>query len=230
MLFVAILALGLAVRFYRIDYQSFWNDEVLTVFNTNLPLAQVIINPNDINILPLYYLTIYPFLKFGNAEFWLRFPSAFVGVLSLALFFFILKKWLGEKIALVGAFLFSLSPFHVWYSQEARPYALLVFLGLLAMWLFQKVESQPDRPGPLVALVLVTVSTLYCHTVAIPFVGMIGLFLLVGAWNSKRKTWFGAVVGIALLSLPAFYRLLIIPPVGSANTYQEFNPLSLAYT
>ncbi|RMF57078.1 MAG: hypothetical protein D6743_19420, partial [Calditrichaeota bacterium] len=71
---------------------------------------------------------------------------------------------------------------------------------------------------------------LYCHTVAIPFVGMIGLFLLVGAWNSKRKTWFGAVAGIALLSLPALYRLLIIPPVGSANTYQEFNPLSLAYT
>ena len=44
----------------------------------------------------------------------------------------LLVRAFGEstRVAILSAALLALNPLHLWYSQEARPYALLVCLGI----------------------------------------------------------------------------------------------------
>lgn len=83
---------------------------------------------------PLYYLLLRPWLALaGGSEFALRFPSAMAGVVTVALMLRVGRRWLGASAGRWAALLLALNPFHVWYSQEARMYALLGLLSLAAL-------------------------------------------------------------------------------------------------
>ena len=77
----------------------------------------------------------------GTTEYALRFPSALLGLLALPLVFVWGRRLFGLSIALLATLLMALNPYHLWYSQEAKMYALLVVVAMLAMWAFvQAIE------------------------------------------------------------------------------------------
>src|SRR5688572_8318368 len=53
-----IIALGFALRAYRLNFQSLWMDELLTYLNSSDAFTTVLLNSQDVNIPPLYYLII----------------------------------------------------------------------------------------------------------------------------------------------------------------------------
>ncbi|MCA9998349.1 MAG: glycosyltransferase family 39 protein [Anaerolineales bacterium] len=83
LLFVLLLALGL--RFYRLDAQSFWNDEGNSVRLSERTIPLIIEGTaSDIHP-PLYYLLLRGWRELlGETEFGLRSLSAFAGVLTVA--------------------------------------------------------------------------------------------------------------------------------------------------
>ena len=101
------------------------------------------------------------------------------------------------------AALVTFSPFMVWYSQEARGYALLAFLGALSFLFFLHVLSEP-RARWLAGWAIFSVLAIATHYYAVPFVAMEAAWLLVslraarGALAAVAAT---AVAGIALLPL-----------------------------
>jgi hypothetical protein len=83
---------------------------------------------------PLYYYVVDAWTGLaGRTEWALRFPSVFFSVLAVALAW-ALARWLfGSRLAgLAAGLLIALAPLHVYYAQEARMYAQLTFLGMLA--------------------------------------------------------------------------------------------------
>ncbi len=68
---------------------------------------------------------------FGDSETALRLLSVVAGALTVPLVVLLVRA-LGEstRVAILSAALLALNPLHLWYSQEARPYALLVCLGI----------------------------------------------------------------------------------------------------
>jgi 4-amino-4-deoxy-L-arabinose transferase-like glycosyltransferase len=145
---IGILLLAALVRLWGLGVQSLWLDEAFSHLFATLPLRvawQAIIV--DAVHPPLYYLLLRPWLALaGGSEFALRFPSAVAGVLSVALVLQAGRRWLGVSAGWWAALLLALNPFHVWYSQEARMYALLGLLalaGLLAFW--QALHDQRPR-------------------------------------------------------------------------------------
>src|SRR5205823_8653991 len=119
---------------------------------------------------PLYYAVVHFFLTLGTSEIVLRLPSVLFGTASLALMFIVVTPLLGNRVALVSAGLLAISPFHVWYSQEARPYSLFLFLSLLSLALLQRIIDRPDSWPLRIGFILSAAATFYCHTLGLPFI------------------------------------------------------------
>ncbi len=131
---VILVLLALTVRFYRIEAQSFWNDEGTSVALALRDLQAITRGAaNDIHP-PLYYYLLHIWMRlFGSSELAVRSMSALLGTALIALTFAIGQMAGGKTVGWIAALLAALSPFQVYYSQEARMYILTAFLGAVSV-------------------------------------------------------------------------------------------------
>ena len=249
---IALVVIGGALRAYRLGAQSFWNDEVVSWISAQGSAWHVITQREEnSNILPLYYLVAaasLPLRTLIGVESALRLPSVLVGTLSIPLLFTVVRTWLDARVALLAAAVMTISPFHVWYSQEARPYALLLFLSLVALACVQRALAQPGRWEWKAATAVAAAATFYCHTVGVAFVGFLVVYVTlatrvpqpVAAGNGgadarpsqsghARRKWVVAFLFMIALCLPGVYRLATYPPTVSADSARSLSPLQFGY-
>lgn len=81
---------------------------------------------------PGYFVLAWLAAKLGEPTLTIRLPSLLVGVATVPALYWVGLRAIGERAALIGAALFALSPFAVFYAVEARPYALMTLLVVLA--------------------------------------------------------------------------------------------------
>ena len=227
---VLITALGAFLRVYRLDHQSFWMDEVLTILSSHASFARILFDPPvDPNVPPLYYLLVRALKGLGDGETALRFPSVLAGVLSIPIMYSVAARWLAHS-GLLAAFLLAVSPLHVWYSQEARPYALLILLALLAVRFLQLSLASPRSLRSKIGFVVSSVAAFYVHTVAVAFIAAFAFYVLLVVPRPERRSWLATFAAVALMSVPGVYLLLRVPPTVSANPFYLFSPSHVAYT
>jgi len=140
------LAVAFALRVYALGAQSLWNDEGNSVALASLSLEAIANSAaRDIHP-PLYYFLLHFWvLLAGQTEFAVRFLSVIAGVLVVALVFRIAYSVFGEEVAIIAAFLVALSPFQVYYSQEARMYIWVTLwsaVSVLAMAVMLKISDE----------------------------------------------------------------------------------------
>lgn len=88
---------------------------------------------------PVYtYLTIASFLAFGVNDFAVRFPSSLSGILLILVFYFFVRDFIGQKIALLATFLLSINPTLIMFSRAAYDSNLSLFFTICCFWLFWK--------------------------------------------------------------------------------------------
>ena len=92
---------------------------------------------------PVYtYLTPIPILIFGNTIFAARFTSAFFGVLTVILTYFLVyhlcKPRYREKISLIAALVVAVSPWSIHFSRRVVEGNLGIFFFLLSLFLLLK--------------------------------------------------------------------------------------------
>jgi 4-amino-4-deoxy-L-arabinose transferase-like glycosyltransferase len=145
----ALTMAAAALRFSTLDLQSFWHDEAVTVgrvLDTNLftTLDRV---PGSEATPPLYYAVAWLWTKlFGSGEVGIRSLSALAGTATVPAAWWAGRALIGRAAGLGAAALVAVSPYMVWYSQEARAYALLVLLSALSLALFGEVlRRREDR-------------------------------------------------------------------------------------
>ncbi len=139
---IAIILLATFLRLHLLDAQSFWNDEGNTARLSERSIALIIEGTaSDIHP-PLYYILLRGWRELvGESEFALRAFSAFVGVLTIPVV--IALGWMiaGKRpylVALIAGLATTVNPALIYYSQEARMYALLGFLATLSTLLLVK--------------------------------------------------------------------------------------------
>ena len=81
---------------------------------------------------------------FGLGEAGVRSLSLIAGAATVPVAYLAGRELSGVRAGLVAAALVAVSPFLVFYSQEARAYALLTLLGALSFWLFARALRRPD--------------------------------------------------------------------------------------
>ena len=142
----ALTALAAVVRFAFLGHQSFWFDEAVTVELVRKSLLGMLkALPNTESTPPLYYVLAWGWAKvFGTGEVGLRSLSALLGTATVPVVFFIGRLYGSSRAGLLGAALVACSPLLVWYSQEARAYALLGLLSALSVLAFEGARRRPS--------------------------------------------------------------------------------------
>ncbi|HLF27861.1 MAG TPA: glycosyltransferase family 39 protein [Anaerolineae bacterium] len=150
---------------------------------------------------PFYYLSLWAWTQAtGQSEYALRFWSVLAGVLSVPLIYAWLRRLVDRGTGLLAALLLTLSAFHIYYSQDARMYALIGTLALLSLICLDRILKDGRRRW-WIGWGVVTLIGLSTHY----FMGLINavetVFLLV-TWRHNRralKPWLAIHFGVAAL-------------------------------
>jgi mannosyltransferase len=220
---LVLVLLAFALRVHRLEVQSLWYDEAVTAQVASRGVAELTRwTAEDIQP-PLYYYAMSAWTRLqGRREWTLRFPSAFAGVLTVPALWALAQRLFGRGLdgriaALAAALLAAISPLYVYYSQEARMYAQLTLLGVLAGYaLLRAMAAQQSRAEILwwAGFVTCAVAMLYTHYFGVFLLLAYGLWFLI-AWapeaaraRIKKKTWrrlsfaVGSALVIGVLYLP----------------------------
>ena len=207
---IAILFLGAFLRFYKLDFQSVWLDEIHTLneANPNLSFSEVY---NSIMVCeqmpPLYFYSVYFLFKiFGFTPFVVRFYSAIIGVISLYAIYALGKELTDKKTGMIASLLLSLNIFHLYYSQEARPYGFLTLFTILAFYRLIKYIKSPNLKNSILYGLfagLMLLSHFFGLFVLLAQAFIILVFLILSE-KKKRTTFFVSSAISAIVALVLF--------------------------
>jgi mannosyltransferase len=144
---VAIVLVGAALRFATLATQSLWADEGFTAKIAGASLSSAASQvPHTESTPPLYYALAWLWAHlFGTSAYALRSLSALFGTATVWAVYWAATALSTRRVALVAALITAVSPIMVWYSQEARSYALMVLLTVLALGFFVRALAEPRR-------------------------------------------------------------------------------------
>jgi 4-amino-4-deoxy-L-arabinose transferase-like glycosyltransferase len=159
-----ITLLAAVLRFYKLGEWSFWIDEIYTMGRAQAhysSLEAVLRNmPPNRNWVPIStMLTAGALNLLGTSEWSARLVSAVIGVISIPVLYYPVKRLFSPGVGMAAALLLAVSPWHIYWSQNARFYTSLMLLYSLALFAFF-VGLERDRPGYL----LLSIVLLYLAT------------------------------------------------------------------
>ena len=214
-----ILLLGLSLRLISLD-QSLWLDEAINVIATqNFSLLGMITDYAKADFHPPgYFIMLWIWTKiFGIGEIFVRIPSVVFGVLTIYVVYLLGQRIHSKTLGIFSAFLLTISPLHIYYSQEARMYslaALAVSINILLLIKLIKGEN-----FNLIFLIISNVLVLASDYVAYFIFPAQFIFLLM-IKQKIIKTWMTAL-SMAILTgiwwIPTFLNQLDVGAVASAN-------------
>ena len=237
-LLLTIVLGGAILRFVNIGLESFWYDEIHSLMkalnhpnqNTGLQIllpATDFFNqylawqPLDVSSLvemsrqdftpPLYYATLNVWIDwFGTSELAVRSLSALCSLLLPIPIYVLGRSQGGHQLGLWAALVTALSPFQIYYGQEARVYsmaALMAAVCSLCVWRFL-FGAKPVASGLLYSIcAIVGVFSHYAFLFLLPFHGGWALFEM---WRRpQRRHWMVVVPIVSMgLALTAWYPVL----------------------
>jgi len=125
----AIMLLGGALRLYRVDALSLWVDEGLTVLFARLPWPTLLGFGPVYSLHPPLYFALVKLLSLICPELMAgRLLSVAAATLTLPVLYLLGARLAGPRAGTLAALVLALSPLHIWYAREARPYALVALL------------------------------------------------------------------------------------------------------
>lgn len=216
---IAILVLATAFRLPFLARTSLWYDEAVSWSQSRGSLNHLFASVAADNYPPLHNFLLWLAIPvMGDSEWALRLPSVIVGVLAVWLLYLLGKEIFDKPTGLLAAFLLCISPFHIWFSTEARMYAVFATMGigfLLCLTRSLKTRSHPALAGTAIFGTLFLYSHIYA-TFAFAPVGAALVYLTVSARVPganqhelflNRLCSLGAMIVAGLLFLPWLFIL-----------------------
>jgi hypothetical protein len=219
-LIAAILLLSLFLRLYHLGSRPLYGDEANnTVEVSNQSLSYVLTTNYGSN---LYPLILHFLLPLGNTEVMSRLPAAIFGLLSVWGIFIVGRRILGQREAVLAAFLGAVSTPFLYFSQQARAYTGLLFFSLLTLYLFWRALAE-EKKSLWILYALFMIIGAYAHFFLLVTLPIHGLFILVMAVEkriSKKTLLLFFLAGALVVSLT----VLIYWPTKNAPTDANIAP------
>jgi mannosyltransferase len=182
---VPITLIAALTRLVDLGGQSLWYDEafawIVAASSVDVSWQAILADGNNP---PLYYFILRLFLALGHSEFVIRLPTAFWGIAAVPAFYQVLRKWFDDRVTLFATFLLAISPFHVWFSREARMYSLVIFWNLCGLYCFRRLLATQGKGPWLWTGLIVCTGIAYNISFAAFFVTLAQLAFLVVALKS----------------------------------------------
>jgi hypothetical protein len=175
-----ITALAALLRFLTLGVQSYHHDEIVTatrILSGGFGHAMDAVGFSE-SAPPLYYALAWVWTQLtGTGEFGLRSLSALAGVATVPVAYLIGLELRGRRAGLTAAALVAVNPMMLWYSQEARAYALFALLCAVSL-LYCARALRYGRRGDVLAWGIASGLALATHYFAIFPVAVEAVLLL----------------------------------------------------
>jgi mannosyltransferase len=208
---VGLTALGALLRFSTLGVQSLDRDEAIT--------AGHVLHPSLLDTLrgvlgetspPLFYVLDWvSFTVFGSGEASLRLVSAIAGAATVPVAYELGRTIVSRRVGLILGALVAVNPLLLWFSQEARPYGLLILFAALSFLFFAKALDTPSRRN-LGWWALTSALAFACHYFALFLIAVEAAVLLVGT-KDRAATW--RAVGATAVAVGVLMPLLVFQAI-----------------
>ena len=186
-LLFSIIFIGVILRIYNLGIRDFWYDEVHSIYFLddikNINILKIILHPQP----PFYYMLLSIWNNFGGSEFYLRLLSAILGIVSILMMYQLGKIYFDRRVGLMAAFFLSISPFHIWYSQELRPYCLIAFLAITQAYFFAKTIERHKKFW--IPFCIVSILGIYTSYFFIFLVFSTGTIFFIKSYKDSVTRW-----------------------------------------
>jgi hypothetical protein len=166
----------------------------------------------------------------GSSLLALRLPQAVFGTLAIPMAFAVFQRLWTRRVAIVATLLAALSPFLVFYSKHARPYAQLLFFCLLWVYAAERTRTWPAWRRYL-ALATTAALAVATHYYALVFLGSVYLIQLASHLLARRRIELWREVREGLVTLAVLSPLLLLflaQLVGLSMPYWKRDRVGLA--
>ncbi len=213
---ILVILLASLFRLYNLGEHSLWFDEAVSVCNVRSILRLPPFEDWGLSysltrdrLPPLYSFLIMPFYYLSQSTWVMRLASVVWGIASIPLVYYFGARLFNKKIGLVGALLLAFSPFHVYYSQELRPYSLFLFLSTLIFYL-SYLALEDNKSIYYTGMIAASVLGIYTHTYTVFPLFIVNLYFVLGwkAYHHLLRRWLLSHLAIVVLCIPAFYLVI----------------------
>ncbi|NMB48569.1 hypothetical protein GYA13_03975 [Candidatus Kuenenbacteria bacterium] len=238
-LLAGIMLLGLALRLINIGTEPYWADELLSLEAARHYLGDPVGLWHYLQIAevhpPLYYYLIQGWGSlFGFGEAAIRSLSLIFSLGLIALTYWAgLVFFKSKKIGLLSAFVAAILPMQIEFGQEARPYALYCFFGILSLILLAKYfqENKTNkRVWLLLGFIACSIVGLYLHySYALILVPLVFFWLIrtIIKKDGREFVWWLATMAVIFVGfyfwLPALlFKTFFINEIKTALTRSSY--------
>jgi uncharacterized membrane protein len=208
-----IMIVSVCIRVINISIEELWYDEIFGVLISHFTgsIYDIVEYSKESYYTPLYYIVLrYWTYLFDTSATSVRLLSIAFSSASIPIIYLLGKKMFTKKIGLLATLFMMLSPLHVEFAQEARPYAIISFFALLSMYFFWQFILKPAKNRNLVIILVINLLGVYMHydyfIVIVTQVIIIAFINIIPSEKINAKIilkkfllWWGA---LALLFLP----------------------------
>jgi mannosyltransferase len=206
-LLAIITLLAAVLRFYKLGEWSFWIDEIYTIDRAlaQFPSVEAMIGSirsNSYTFPISLVLTGGALSLLGVGEWSARLVPAMIGVISIPVLYFPIKRLFSPAVGLLTSLLLAVSPWHIYWSQNARFYtSLMLFYSLALFTCFRGLER--DRPSYFLSFLVLLYLAVSERSFALFMVPVVVCFLLVLEMAPFEKPSGLRARNVVLLALPA---------------------------
>jgi mannosyltransferase len=226
----ALVSLALVLRFATIGGQSLDHDETVTaarVLGHSFPHAMHVVIGGERSP-PLYYVVAWLWSQLlGTGAVALRALSAICGTVTVVAAYLAGRELSGRRAGMLAGILVAANPYLIWYSQEARSYAMLVMFGALGLYFFARARARGDARSLLMWSVASALA-LCSHYFAV-FAILPEAVLLLARLGPVRRV-IGAIAGVGAVGLALVPLAVAQEGGGRGNAFTSFSLAQRAAT
>ncbi len=208
LIIVAVFALALCIRLYRLDAEPIWLDEAASLGFARASWTALWseLRPHETNPVGYYVLLKLWIAIAGTSEFALRLPSAIASALCVAPLYWLCLRLFDRRTAVLAVLLLALAAIHVEYAQEARNYAIFFLLFLWALIAAARLAEpktwgQTSR-GHALLLGALGAGLVWMHGTGLIALAAIDVFVL-GVVATRRGPWMPVLAPLVAANLVA---------------------------
>jgi 4-amino-4-deoxy-L-arabinose transferase-like glycosyltransferase len=203
LLLALIVLLGAIVRLYKWNSYGFWYDEVNWLAYPKEGLLNILIDTARILKPPFFRFLLYFWSLLGKTEFFLKLLPAIFGIAIIPLIYKLGSDLFDKRTGIIASLLLSISPFHIYYSQELTHYTLTTFLALASIFFLVRMV-RGNKTEDHIGYILATSLSLYTNYICILLLIAQNIFFICfrKKYANLIRTWLIEQLLIVLLFSP----------------------------
>lgn len=201
---ILIFFIGIILRILFIRSREIAYDDAFSYFLARSSLQDIISGTAADTMPPLYYFLLHFWMKISENLWFLRLLNISINLITAWLVFAITKELFNSSSALIATFLFLISPFQIYHSQELRMYALLLLGQVGYFYAFLKIFRSQEKNSFfwIVVGVFFGLVAMYSHNLGVIGLISVNVMLLFKRDREILKNLFFVQFFILLFSIP----------------------------